>query len=85
MTPLKFFPEAAWIYVQQVYEKGKSPQEGIRKARERWVGNDFSPGEGEDAYYQLCFGEIEPLDSVFQKLAELIMSPLLQYQRKIKT
>jgi exodeoxyribonuclease V gamma subunit len=83
MAPLKFFPEAAWAYVKQVHGKGKSRQEGMRTAEKKWAGSDFSRGEGEDAYYQLCFGGGNPIDSEFQDLAEMIVSPLLQYQRKM--
>lgn len=84
VAPLKFFPETAWDYVRQVHVKGKSCQEAMRDAEKKWNGSDFVRGEGEDAYYRLCFGGTHPIDSEFQGLAEIIFSPILQCQRKIE-
>jgi len=52
-------------------------------ARNKWAGGDFNRGECEDDYYQLCFGNIDPLDSEFQDISEEIFFPILGNEKRI--
>ena len=48
-------------------------------ARLSWEGNSFTkvPGECEDAYFDLCFRSVDPLDEEFQQTARAVFGPLL--------
>jgi exodeoxyribonuclease V gamma subunit len=83
--PSAFFPQTSFEYGQSILEKGLDQEEALLKAGEKWVGNDFQPGsgEGQDPYYERCFGETDPLDQEFQDLAVEIFGPLLEHREKI--
>ncbi|MBW2330485.1 MAG: exodeoxyribonuclease V subunit gamma [Deltaproteobacteria bacterium] len=68
IRPVHFFPKSSWEYAQMVLERNKSEEEALLKARTTWAGSDYHRGECEDAYYQLCFGNTDPLDSEFQQI-----------------
>jgi exodeoxyribonuclease V gamma subunit len=80
-TPLKFFPQTAWAYVDAVLkqEAGRSKQEPLGLARVNWEGNPFrqTPGECADPYFDLCFRNVDPLDEEFQQTARAVFEPLL--------
>ena len=85
-NPLKFFPETSWVYTWQLFKKGKKREDGMRSARKVWRGSDDKrgkPGEGEDPYYQVCFGKTSPLDREFQQVAEEIFGTLFMYQEEL--
>ncbi|MFA4915733.1 MAG: exodeoxyribonuclease V subunit gamma [Syntrophales bacterium] len=85
-NPLKFFPETSWVYAWQLSKMGKKREDVIRSARKVWRGTDDNrgkPGEGEDPYYQICFGETSPLDSEFQEVAEEIFGTLFKYMEEL--
>jgi exodeoxyribonuclease V gamma subunit len=80
VQPLHFFPESSFSYAHAL-NNGKTVAEAIHQAQKKWrgEGNEFSRGEGEDDYYQLCFGRIEessPLDQHFEELAMQFFKPL---------
>jgi exonuclease V gamma subunit len=80
VQPLHFFPESSFSYAQAL-NNGKTVAEAIHQAQKKWrgEGNEFSRGESEDDYYQLCFGRIEegsPLDQHFEELAKQFFKPL---------
>jgi exodeoxyribonuclease V gamma subunit len=79
--PLHFFPYTSWVYVEALW-KEKEKVEALRLSRAAWEGSDFSRGEGEDPYYQVCFEHRDPLDEEFQSLAERIFRPLRQGEAK---
>ena len=83
--PSAFFPQTSFEYGQSILEKGLDQEEALLKAVEKWVGNDFQPGsgEGQDPYYERCFGETDPLDQEFQDLAVEIFGPLLEHREKV--
>ena len=56
--------------------------EALRRSLAAWEGSDFSRGEKEDPYYQVCFEHRDPLDEKFQSLAERIFRPLRQGEAK---
>jgi exodeoxyribonuclease V gamma subunit len=78
--PLHFFPESSWVFAQETLGKKGSPDKAVLKARNLWKGSAYHRGECEDAYYQLCFRNIEPTNGEFQRLAEEIFGPLLMHQ-----
>jgi exodeoxyribonuclease V gamma subunit len=75
-TPLHFFPRSSWEYFQDVFHKDRSHEEAVAKARRIWMGNENTTGECEDPYYEVCFGNIDPLDAEFERISEEIFLPL---------
>jgi exodeoxyribonuclease V gamma subunit len=80
MKPLHFFPETSWTYAHTLLEKHKSEEDALNSARRIWEKTDYNRGECEDPYYQLCFGNTDPLDSEFRRIAEEIFRPFLEHQ-----
>jgi exodeoxyribonuclease V gamma subunit len=83
VKPLHFFPESSWKYAHTRLEKDKPDVDALDGARHIWTGSDFNRGECEDAYYELCFRDRDPLDSEFQRNAEEVFAPFLAHQRKL--
>lgn len=79
-NPLHFFPDTSWTYVHTMLERNKSEEDALNSARKIWEKTDYSRGECEDQYYQLCFGNTDPLDSEFQRIAEVVFRPFLEHQ-----
>lgn len=75
--PLPFFCGTSFEYAQQLLVKGRSTKEAMSAATARWQGNDFLPGESEDPYFSLCFGDSDPLGTEFREIALAIFSPVL--------
>ena len=84
VMPLRFFPRSSWDYAQLVLEKGKPREDALKKVYKTWMGSDFTSGECDDAYYELCFGNTDPLDSKFQHIAEEVFGPLLEHQKELE-
>jgi exodeoxyribonuclease V gamma subunit len=86
-TPLKFFPQTAWAYVDAVLkqEGGRSRQEPIAVARVKWERHPFTgaPGECEDPYFDLCFRNVDPLDEEFEQTARAVFEPLLSALKEV--
>ena len=80
-APLAFFPETALTYAQARLVRGKSHSAACAAAEKVWCGNDFSPGESADPYLTRIFGDTQPLDADFFKLAETVLGPLLAHAR----
>ncbi len=83
IMPLHFFPGSSWIYAQEILKKKRSPEDALQSAHANWQGNGYTPGECEDAYYQLSFRETDPLDSDFQYMAEEVFGPMLAHQAEL--
>ena len=85
--PLKFFPQTAWAYTEAALkqESGGSGQDPNGVARLAWEGNSFTrvPGECEDAYFDLCFRSLDPLDEEFQQTARAVFGPLLSVLEEV--
>ena len=81
--PLHFFSESSFIYAQSLIEKNRTESDALFRARENWTGNDYKEGENSDVYYQICFGNIDPLNEEFQQLAVELFQPIMDNQKKI--
>jgi exodeoxyribonuclease V gamma subunit len=80
---LPFFPKSALAYVERLrkdQEQGKEPDldRALWAARQVWEGSEQRAGSAErgDAYYQLAFGDADPLDGEFTALATAVFGPL---------
>ncbi len=83
--PLPFFPKTSLAYAEKFLDTG-DVLKALYSAGKSWEGNDFSMGEAEDPYLQLCFGKVENLlGEDFQALALEIFEPLLSYREKVLT
>jgi exodeoxyribonuclease V gamma subunit len=83
LMPLHFFPGSSWEYARMLIEKNKDEEDALGKALNIWKGDDYNRGEWEDPYYQLCFGNTNPLDSEFKVIAEEVFGPILKYERGV--
>jgi len=83
IRPLHFFPESSWQYARSVLGKNQSEEHALRWARKTWTGSGYGWSESEDPYYQVCFGETDPLDLGFQRLAKEVFGPLLRHQMDV--
>jgi exodeoxyribonuclease V gamma subunit len=70
---LPFFPESALEWCEATRAK-------LDAARAKWDGNDFVDGEGADAYLVYAWREVDPLDAEFERLARLVMQPLVDHR-----
>ncbi|MGA7827183.1 MAG: exodeoxyribonuclease V subunit gamma, partial [Geobacteraceae bacterium] len=66
--PLKFFPRSSFAYGRKW---------DVDSARNAWGGDRYP--EGDDPYYQLCFGDSDPLDDEFERVSRTILEPFLRY------
>ncbi len=84
--PLPFFPETSWAYAAKRIKGAPRAQEGeeasLEGARTAWEGSPYRRGEGGEESYRLVFGDGDPLDGEFRKLALAVYGPLLEAVRK---
>lgn len=80
---IHFFPLSSWKYAEDL-AKGKEPDQAFKAARITWEGGDFNRGESADAYYQVCFEHVDPLDEEFEELSQTVFEPLIACEEKIK-
>jgi len=78
--PLKFFPQTSLAYAEASHNRtsGKT-KDPMSAALTSFEGNSFTkvPGEGEEAYYDLCFRNTNPLDQEFERIALEVFGPQL--------
>lgn len=82
--PIHFFPESSLEYVEQMLRNPDDRPRALMRARRKWLGGEYQRGESEDAYYQLCFRNMDPLDASFEKIANRIYLPLLAHRTEMK-
>ncbi len=71
-APLRFFPESSLAYAHKL-------EWDTDRARKKWeMGFNDYPGEGDDAYFRLCFGEVDPFNDDFDRVARTLLQPLIQ-------
>lgn len=86
--PLFFFPESSAAFAEAVLCRGKTTKEALNKALNQWLGNSFMPGEGKEAYWQLCLGQQDEMDLLgesFKQLALQVFEPLLTHRMTLET
>jgi exodeoxyribonuclease V gamma subunit len=72
-VPLRFFPASAMEYARKQEWK-------LERARTRWAEGYSYPGEGEDPYFRLCFGQADPFNADFERVSRALLEPLLRHQ-----
>jgi exodeoxyribonuclease V gamma subunit len=77
--PLHFFPESAFVLAHDLMQSKPDP---ISRARRTWEGGDYGVGESQDAYYELAFRAVDPLDDEFVSLALAVYEPLLAHETR---
>jgi exodeoxyribonuclease V gamma subunit len=71
-TPLRFFPESSMEY-------GKKLEWNRERARRKWESG-YVPGEGEDPYFRLCFGRVDPFNADFERVSRTLLEPLIRHR-----
>lgn len=63
--------------------EGKSTEEALSDARERWEKKGFhQEAERELPYNHLAFGESDPLDQEFIQVSKELFGPLLEHESR---
>lgn len=79
-----FFPKSALSYIDSLHKKPEEVEKALQNAFVTWRGSEHFLGEGENPFYQICFGRNEensPLKKQdFTLLAAQIFEPLLEYR-----
>ncbi len=85
--PLRFFPCTSLEFARRdPRPAGATPadvQAAVDSARAEWESAPFSPGESDDAFFRICFGQLDPLDGEFIALARKIGRPLIQHEERL--
>ena len=76
IKPLHFFPRTSFAFAEAM-EKHGDEGKGLAAAHRTW-DSDFGASEGDDPYFHLCFGKLDPLDEEFRDLAVEILGPILR-------
>jgi exodeoxyribonuclease V gamma subunit len=83
LEPLPFFPESSRAFFEKLADRAGDEQQALAAARRHWHGSDYAPGESENLYHRLCFGDSEPLEDDFKRLAVAVFQPLFEHGREI--
>jgi len=75
--PLPFFPLTSLEY-QERCRRGEPSPLAQTHARRKWEGSDYTVGESEDPYHQLCYRGGDPLAEGFAEMARIFWEPLLE-------
>lgn len=80
--PLPLFPKTSFEYASK-HHQGKPSRQAMAAAIGKWRGNPpYALGESMDPYLNLCFGDQNPLNDVFEKTALNVFLPLLSAASK---
>ena len=81
--PLPFFAASAYEFLIVLREdrSGKNRRSPERAAQYIWQGSDYHRGESADPYYALVYGERDPLNDDFTRLAQQIWQPVFEHVR----
>jgi exodeoxyribonuclease V gamma subunit len=97
-APLPFFPKSGLAFARVMCSAKGTEQEKMlaacAKAEEEYRGNEFAPGEGDDAYCRQLFGETLPVSPgyilhpednspPFAELAARIFMPMLNHMEEL--
>jgi exodeoxyribonuclease V gamma subunit len=76
--PLPFFPDSSWAYARAVVQEKLEGRKAILKALQVWDGTNFSRGEKEDPYMELCFRKRNPIDTkAFSRTSLDVLRPVM--------
>ena len=81
--PLPFFPEASFAYAKS-FQKEQDTDLALRSAEKTLLGDEYSTGDLNDAYQNLCFKDISCLDELFQETAHDVYGPIMNNRKKLK-
>ena len=81
--PLPFFPECSRAFFEKLADPSGDEPQALAAARRHWLGSDYAPGESENAYHRLCFGDRDPLQDDFKRLAVAVFQTLFEHGREI--
>jgi len=81
--PLPFFPESSRAYFEKLADGAGNEPQALAAARRHWRGSDYAPGESDNPYHRLCFGDSEPLADDFKRLAVAVFQPLFEHGLEI--
>jgi exodeoxyribonuclease V gamma subunit len=79
-APLPFFPAASQTFYESE-DRELGNEHAMLKARQKWLGSDYSRGEADDPYHQLCYSGREPLTDDFSRFAKSFFKPLSEWCR----
>jgi exodeoxyribonuclease V gamma subunit len=80
--PLRFFPISSFAYAEAI-QKQEEPESALKAAEKAWGAHSRErPGEGDEPYNKLAFGNCTPLNRAFVDLAAAILEPLLAHRGK---
>ncbi|MFH1102345.1 MAG: exodeoxyribonuclease V subunit gamma [Pseudomonadota bacterium] len=79
LFPIRLFPETSFEYAWHLFQKKQSPDEAFDRAKKKFEGNEFFPGESHDPYVERCFRGLNPLDESFERHAVTVFKPLLEH------
>ncbi|HEX4083415.1 MAG TPA: exodeoxyribonuclease V subunit gamma, partial [Chthoniobacteraceae bacterium] len=79
--PIHFFPVSSHAYALALIKPSpRAKSLPLDKARTAWHGNEFN-NRGErkedEGYFDFCFGDSDPLDAEFERLALAVFEPVL--------
>ena len=80
VKPLHFFPRTSFAFAEAM-EKHGVEEKALAAARRAWE-SDYGASEGDDPYFHLCFGKLDPLDEEFRDLATEIFGAILRCEGK---
>jgi exodeoxyribonuclease V gamma subunit len=83
LEPLPFFPESSRAFFEKLADQAGDEQQALAAARRHWLGSNYAPGESENLYHRLCFGDRDPLEEDFKRLAVAVFQPLFEHGREI--
>jgi exodeoxyribonuclease V gamma subunit len=82
-VPVHFFPETSHEFADLVINRSRQPEHALQAAEKKWEGNDYTRGESQDPYIDLCFRHADPFDETFQGLALSVFTPLFEHCEKM--
>ena len=82
--PLHFFPKTSYVFVDAIY-RGKSENEALIDAQNKWMPNKFDPAdsESENLYHQRYFQSSNPFDDSFRETAKKVFIPIIKHTQKL--
>jgi exodeoxyribonuclease V gamma subunit len=77
--PLRFFPNASWVFAEKLFIDGE-PARARFAAERAWRGDERHPAaDSRDPYIELAFRNVgEPLDREWEELTRQILAPLFE-------